>query len=299
MVGRSKTKEGRKMRGLIGIVAALVALQAAAETKITSDVIYGHKDGMALTYDVFRPENANGAGVINMVSGGAFSIWQPAENRIAGFQGLLDEGFTVIAVHHGSAPRFKVPDAVSDVRAAVRHIKANADLYGLDPERLGVWGGSAGGHLSLMLGLNSEGRPNATVGDAPRARFMAPRYKVSPDADGAVAAVVAYYPPVDLRPITGPNDRFPALDFSQEHAAEISPILFVDENDPPIKLIHGDADDLVPLTTSTTIKSALDDKGVESDLLVIEGGDHGFRNPEHRARAGAAMIGWFKKHLAP
>lgn len=275
-----------------------LSLSAMADTNITSDVIYGHKDGMALTYDVFQPRDANGAAVIFMVSGGWFSMWQPAEQRLASFKGLLDEGFTVMAVHHGSAPKFKVPDAVSDVRAAVRHIKANADAYDVDPSRLGVWGGSAGGHLSLMLGLNAEGAAAPSSAD-PRARFMAPRYAVGADADASLAAVVAYYPPVDLRPITGPNDRFPALDFSQDQAAAISPILFVDKNDPPIKLIHGNADELVPLTTSTTIKTALDQQGVTNDLLVIEGGDHGFRNPEHRAKAGEAMVAWFKQHLAP
>ena len=112
-----------------------------------------------------------------------------------------------------------------------------------------------------------------------------------------MAAVVAYYPPVDLRTIAGPNERFPALDFEPEKAAAISPVLFVDEKDPPIKLIHGDADGLVPLTTSTTIKAELDKAGVKNDLLVIEGGDHGFRNPDHQREANSAMIAWFKEHL--
>ena len=122
---------------------AAKAVTSAATSSITSDVIYGHKDGMALTYDVFRPVEPNGAGVIFMVSGGWFSIWVPPETAKPRFQPLLDEGFTVISVRHGSAPRYKVPDAVSDVRAAVRHVKANADAYGVDPGRLGVWGGSA------------------------------------------------------------------------------------------------------------------------------------------------------------
>jgi acetyl esterase/lipase len=294
-------KRSQIMRTIIAAFGLVVCLsvQAGAETNITSDVIYGHKDGMALTYDVFQPQGANGAAVIYMVSGGWFSMWQPAEQRLGSFKGLLDEGFTVMAVHHGSAPKFKVPDAVSDVRAAVRHIKANADAYDVDPDRLGVWGGSAGGHLSLMLGLNSEGPEAAKASADPRARFMGPRYKTGADSDASLAAVVAYYPPVDIRPITGPNERFPALDFSADQAAAISPILFVDKNDPPIKLIHGDADGLVPLTTSTTIKAALDKEGVANDLLVIEGGDHGFRNPEHRAAAGVAMVAWFKQHLTP
>ena len=130
----------------IFLTGAISASGLAAEPKITADVIYGHKDGMALTYDVFEATNPNGAGVIYMVSGGWFSIWRPPENRVVSFEPLLAEGFTVFAVHHGSAPRFKVPDAVSDVRAAVRHIRETAESHGVDPNRLGVWGGRAGGH---------------------------------------------------------------------------------------------------------------------------------------------------------
>ena len=136
----------------------LLSITLVAHAKITPDVIYGHKDGMALTYDVIAADNPNGAGVLFMVSGGWFSSWRPPEERIAGgIKALLDAGFTIFAIHHGSAPRFKVPEAVSDVRAAVRHVHVHAADYGVDAKRLGVFGGSAGGHLSLMLGLNAEG----------------------------------------------------------------------------------------------------------------------------------------------
>src|SRR5688572_7772652 len=131
-------------------------------TRVTADVVYGHKDGMALFYDVFTPPQPTGAAVLFMVSGGWFSRWQEPQARIDAFQPLLDKGITVFAVHHGSAPLFKVPDAVADVRRAVRHVRSNATAFGIDATRLGVWGGSAGGHLSLMLGLASDnGNPAA------------------------------------------------------------------------------------------------------------------------------------------
>jgi len=258
---------------------------------IEANVIYGHKAGMALTYDVFTPAAANQAGIIYMVSGGWFSRWQPAEQRRVRFKSLLDAGFTVFAVHHGSAPQFKVPEAVSDVRAAVRHIKKHADRYAVDPARLGVTGGSAGGHLSLMLGLDPEGTPVSGEG------WLRSHYHVSDDDDARVAAVVAYYPPTDIRSIVGPSRRFPALDFDSALAASISPVLFATEDDPPIKLIHGTQDDLVPLQTSLNLQKALKSAGVVHDLLVIEGGDHGFRTPAHRAEAGAASLAWFKQYL--
>ena len=281
------------------LVCVLGTSGLAAETKITADVIYGHKDGMALTYDVFQAEQPNGAAVVYMVSGGWFSVWQPPANRVPYFEMLLSEGISVFAVHHGSAPRFKVPDAVSDVRAAVRHIRSNAETYGVDPERLGVWGGSAGGHLSLMLGLNAEAAPGVAAGEGARASRLVPRYIADADSSGRLAAVVAYYPPVDLRTMAGPNKRFPALDFASDAATAISPILFVSDDDPPTMLIHGNADDLVNVSNSEILQASLEETGVTHDLLIIEGGDHGFRNTEHRAEANRAMVAWFKEHLVP
>lgn len=286
----------QKLQLSLLVLLAAATLQGVVQAKVVADVIYGHKDGMALVYDVFLPTQPTGAGVIYMVSGGWFSRWQEPEQRLAQFDPLLREGFTVFAVHHGSAPRFKVPDAVSDVRAAVRHIRSHAGDHGVDANRLGVWGGSAGGHLSLMLGLDSAAPP-AQAGEG-RARFLAPNYDVAADADGRVAAVVAYYPPVDLRNRVGPSERFPALDFSADAASAISPILFVTEDDPPTMLIHGDADTLVPLADSEILSAEFTKIGVTYDLLVIEGGDHGFRNPEHRTQATNAMVAWFKEHLA-
>ena len=128
-------------------------------------------------------------------------------------------------------------------------------------------------------------------------------YRLPPATDpvervsNAVKTVVAYYPPVDLRRMTGPSERFPALDFEAKLAGDVSPILFVDPQDPPTLIIHGDADTLVPIASGQSIHDALKAANVETQMLVIEGGDHGFRNPEHRVRATDAMVEWFTKHL--
>lgn len=285
--------QSRRVGCALLLIAATVCNGAVAA--IQQDVIYGHKDGMALVYDVFEPASANGAGIVYMVSGGWYSIWQPPERRLSSFQGLLDAGFTVFAVHHGSAPRYKVPDAVSDVRGALRHIKARADEYGVDSNRLGVWGGSAGGHLALMLGLDPEGLPAAPPAEG-RGRMLGPHYL---NAEGAadVAAVVAYFPPVDLRSLAGPNDRFPALNFPEEDASAVSPILFVSADDPPVLLIHGDADELVAIRNSEVMSAALAEATVPHEFVVIDGGDHGFRGPGQRAEAYRAMLSWFKDNL--
>ena len=251
--------------------------------EITPDVVYGHKDGMALTFDVFRPGEPNGAAILYMVSGGWVSRWSPPEATARRFSALLDEGFTVLAVRHGSSPRYKVPEAEADVRRALRYVHRNAAALDIDADRIGVYGGSAGGHLSLMLGLVSdEGQQSADpVLQAP----------------SRVSAVVAYYPPVDLRAMVGPNERFPALDFPRERAESISPVLYATSDDPPTLLIHGDADELVNISHSVRMQEALRGAGVASEFITIPGGDHGFRNPEHRARAEAAMVEWFVRHL--
>ncbi len=265
-------------------------LSAGSDAKVHADVVYGHKMGMALTFDALLPAEQNGAAVLFMVSGGWFSRWSDPHRIVSGEGGragavgeLLDDGFAVFMVRHGSAPLFKVPDAVADVRRAVRYIRLNADDFGIDPDRMGVFGGSAGGHLSLMLG-NASDEGNAASKDPIE------------QTGNRVAAVVAYFPPVDLQGITGPNDRFPALDFDPAKAAEISPVLFVSEDDPPTLLIHGDQDQLVPLSNSERIKAAFDEANVTSKLIVIEGAAHGFRG-EDGQRASSALVAWFNEHL--
>ena len=147
------------MKSLAAVTLAIAVLssgdsRAQDASRIVPDVVYGHKLGMALTLDVFKPEtDPNGAGILFMVSGGWVSRWSPPERSIRRFGPLLDKGFTVFAVRHGSSPRFKVPEAVADVQNAVQFVHSHATDFGVDPQRLGVYGGSAGGHLSLMLGL--------------------------------------------------------------------------------------------------------------------------------------------------
>lgn len=265
-------------------------LSAGTETKVHADVVYGHKMGMALTFDALVPPEQNGAAVLFMVSGGWFSRWSDPHSiasgegrRFGAVSDLLDGGYVVFMVRHGSAPLFKVPEAVADVRRAVRYVRLNAEDFGIDPDRMGVFGGSAGGHLSLMLG-NASDEGNSESSDPIE------------QTGNRVAAVVAYFPPVDLQGITGPNDRFPALDFDPAKAADISPVLFVSADDPPTLLIHGDQDQLVPLSNSERIKAAFDEANVTSKLIVIEGAAHGFRG-EDGERAESALVAWFDEHL--
>ncbi|MCI0487562.1 MAG: alpha/beta hydrolase [Blastocatellia bacterium] len=282
---------------LILAVCAPAKFATANDVEIIPDVIYGHKDGLAMTFDVLKPKaNANGAAVLFMVSGGWVSRYSPPQQTAMRFKALLDKGFTVIPVRHGSSPKYLIPEIVADVRQAIRFIRFNARRWGIDPDRLGVFGGSAGGHLSLVLGTASDnGDPNA------KEDFL--------KESNRVASVVAYFPPVDLRllargirPATDTpeeakrRERFPALNFEKEKAADYSPIVHVSPDDPPTLLIHGDKDTLVPVSNSKIIYEAFQKNRVKSQLIIIEGGEHGFRG-EDAKRASAAMVAWFEQTL--
>ena len=275
---------------------SLFCVAANAQLTIEADVIYGRKDGMALTYDVIKPENANGAAVIFMMSGGWYSTWSAPERVALRFADLLEAGFTVIPLYHGSAPRYKIPDAVNDVNLATIHIKGHAADYGVDPERIGVTGGSAGGHLALMVGLATEHVQASAAAD-------------DEALDASLAAIVAYFPPVDFREeeataagiineVTQEElySRFPALIFDEELIPAVSPINYVDPSDPPTLLVHGDADPLVHISHSIVMNDELKSNNIESDFLVIEGGKHGFRS-ENSSIANSARLAWFEKHL--
>ena len=273
------------IRSLIIILALCVTEAFAIDgIEIIPDVVYGHKHGMALTFDVFKPkQNANGLGILFMVSGGWRSRWRPPEQSIGWLKPMLDKGFTVFAVRHGSSPKYVIPEIVEDVRRSVRFVRLQAKKFGVDPERLGVAGGSAGGHLSLMLGTASDN------GD-PKSKDEVLR------VSDRVAAVVAYFPPTDIRPWINKLDDYPALNFEEEKGAAYSPLVHVSSDDAPTLLVHGDKDELVPLEHSEKILAEYKKHKVATELLVIKGAGHGFRG-EDGERASEAMVDWFEKYL--
>ena len=272
---------------LFMVAASVAPLYAKGDISITPDVVYGHKHGMALTMDVLQPKEGNCIGVLFMVSGGWYSNWEPPEKTMRFLMPLLDSGFTIFAVRHGSSPKYVIPEIVEDVRLSVRFVRLNAKRFKVDPDRLGVCGGSAGGHLSLVLATMSDD------GD-PAARDELLR------TSSRVSAVVAYYPPTDLRPYVKEGNplrrQYPALQFDPNQASSVSPLLHVSSNDPPTLLIHGDKDELVPLWHSEKLHEASKKRGVESELVVIEGAAHGFGGKDAK-RASDARVAWFEKYL--
>ena len=268
-----------------------------AEPKVIHDIVYGHKDGLALTYDVITPADdveRNGATVALMVSGGWVSKWFPAEMLLNPqnsygrlIRALLGDGYSIAIIRHGSAPKYDALEATNDVKKALEHLRNDLPKHGLDPERIGVFGFSAGGHLSLMLG---------TMGGKELPRWVKNQRGENGGQDAPVAAVVAWFAPTDLRLIVGPSKSFPALDFEPDDAPGISPLLLVDAGDAPTLLLHGDADRLVPLRSSSAIHEALEAAAIETKMEVFEGAGHGFRGEQQREAEKLAKA-WFDRWL--
>lgn len=206
---------------------------------------------------------------------------------LAWFQPSLDKGFTIFSVIHGSGPKSLIPEAVNDVRCSVRFIRLHSENYGVHPDRLGVWGESAGGHLSLVLETTFD------------EENLKAKEKVLQISD-RVAAVVAYYPPRPEREFIKKESpyyhRFPALQFDAELADDFSPVLQVTQDDPPALLIHGDKDKLVPISYSENILKRFQEQKVPAELLIIKDAGHGLRG-EDKIRASQAVVKWFQQHL--
>jgi acetyl esterase/lipase len=282
-----------KMKAVLIVLLTVVfpIAKVDAEVNITPDVVYGHKFGLANTLDVFTPsDNAKGVGILFMVSGGWYSNWAPPQQLVPMLAPLTDAGYTVFAVRHGSSPRFSIPEAVEDVRRSVRFIRSESQRFGIIPDRLGVFGMSAGGHLSLMLG---------TTGDDGKINSQDPVDRTS----DRVQAVVAWVAPTDLTIMihTSPDalpayQRFPALDLAEPQARAHSPLMHVTVDDAPTLLLAGAADDLVPIDHSRRLQKKFDEIGVTNRLVEFPNAGHGLAG-EDLKQAIQAMVQWFEQHL--
>lgn len=298
-------------------------LKAAPEgVRTNPDIVYSHKYGMALTFDLYQPKKQNGAGIIYIVSMGWYSIGMPRHRQISkgieylndqqfslinktnyfdDFDMLLNRGFTVFEVRHGSSPKFDMPEIVGDLRRAVRFIRFHAHEYGVDPERLGLWGSSAGGHLALLLGTTAEvGIPQSTEpAFFPR---VAEEYE---KGSGRVAAVVAYSAPTEFTcDSAGPADpaiefvlkQMPALAMKAEQCRAVSPIRFVSSDDPPTLFIYGEKDTSASIPSAEAMYQSMLKVGVKTNFVKIPDGGHTFSGKD-KDLADTERVKWFEEHL--
>lgn len=298
---------------ILAVTLLPVLSRAEGDVKRETDVVYGRKYGTALTMDVFRPEKPNGAAVIYVVSGGWYSSHDAIRVQFA--EPFLKRGFTVFAVVHGSQPKFTIPEILGDMHRAVRFIRNSASEYGIDPDRLGICGASAGGHLSLMQG--AAGTPGDATSKDPVeqassrvqavACFFPPTDFLNYGKEGEVAlgtgVLKDFWAPFDFQELTS-GDRAPhrlafePIDDSDrrlEIGRSISPVYHASEDDPPTLIIHGDADRLVPIQQAELMIEALEKSGVEAKLIVRKGMAHGW--PDLIADLDI-LADWFEEHLA-
>ena len=239
------------------------------------DVIYTKHDGVALTMDIIQPEKPNGFGIISIVSGG----WISNHDRIGSGEPFISRGYTVFYVVHGSQPRFTVEEIIADINRSVRFIRSRAKEFGINPAKLGITGSSAGGHLSLMIATRGS------VGD-PAAKDTVDR------ESSAVQAAAVFYPPTDYLNWSGIGDTAVGIGKLASYAAafgpnaaapggrlktgiNVSPIYGVKKTQPPIFIIHGDADQSVPIFQAFRFQKRCEEAGAICKVKVIPGAGHG------------------------
>jgi acetyl esterase/lipase len=269
-------------------------LQVPDSVAAELDVEYS-RVGERLAMDIFRPKGASSGRLpaVVAVHGGGFRRGSRNSYQALCIE-LAQRGYVAATVSYRLAPRHQFPAPLEDVKAAVRFLRANAARYSIDAERIGAVGGSAGGHLVLMLGLT--GPLKIFEGSGPNL-----------DQSSAVQAVVNYYGPVDLiesyaksvdagevLPLFLGGDR---LNNRKDHLLA-SPLHYVTPLAPPILTIHGTKDTFVNYEHAAWITSKLLSAGVETELETIADAGHGFKGPDAE-RAQARMIAFFDRKLKP
>jgi dipeptidyl aminopeptidase/acylaminoacyl peptidase len=290
-------KETGMMRIWSLILVTLLVGWAAAADSLPYDrqqnIVYTETHGIGLLADIFVPkENANGLAVIDVVSGAWHSDAGKLRDheRAQMFNIYCSRGYTVFGIRPGSVTKFTGDEMLEHVKEGIRYVKSRADEFGIDPDRIGIVGASAGGHLALLSTVYAENgddkKPDTRVKAA--AVFFPPTDFLQwgedkPDYSGSIGHLF-YHGGVNGQP-----DEEVA-----ETAKRLSPLHNIPEITPPYLLIHGDADPLVPLPQSEKFVAAVNEKGGSAELIVKPGGGHPWLTIHEEV---AIMADWFDKNL--
>jgi acetyl esterase/lipase len=267
---------------------------------VEENLTYGQVNDVALRLDLARPQNSQGPfPAIVFIHGGA---WAGGERK--SYRSLIeraaDKGYVAVQISYRltepdpvtHVAKVPFPAQIQDCKCAVRWLRSVADRYQIDKDRIGVTGGSAGGHLSLLVGL--MGDDAGMEGNGGHAEYSS-----------RVRAVVNYCGPTDL--VAEYKDVAVVQPFlialcggTPETAADsylkASPIHWMTSDDPPVLTLHGDLDDIVPVTQARLLDAAMTNAGLPHELIVIEGQGHAFKG-ESAQRAENALWAFFEKHL--
>ena len=277
--------------GTAAIAQEKAALKVPAGVRYEQDIEFGRGGDTPLHLDIARPENTTKpAPCIVFIHGGG---WRGG-NFKAHVPQILEfakEGYVAVTVQYRLVPKARFPAQIEDVKCAVRYLRANAEKYGLDKERIGAIGFSAGAHLSMLLGVMDE--KDGMEGSGGHAGHSS-----------KVQAVVSFFGPTDLA-----QKNFPAnvngmiydfLDGLPDEKPEVfkaaSPITYVDKADAPILIYQGTKDVLVPHSQATLMADAMTNAGLAGRVELLLGANHGWGQPElNRTLQGS--LAFFAEYL--
>jgi acetyl esterase/lipase len=246
--------------------ASLVGQRFRAER----DVVYrtaptGNGSGsVSLKLDLYIPYDKSPGHTMLYIHGGG---WQTGskEQYVLWYLPYLQLGFRVVAVQYRLSGLAPAPAAIEDCRCAFRWVAKNGEKYGIDPKRIVVTGGSAGGHLALLTAMLDESFDALCNDSGPAPKAL---------------AVINYYGATDMEELLAEGRPyltrwFRAPGDAKELARRISPLTWVKRGVPPVLTLHGDADKSIPYTQSVRLHDALSKAGVANELITIPGGAHG------------------------
>jgi len=232
-----------------------------------TDVSYCTADPSAQKMDVYFPDSGGPWPALVYVHGGSWMRGDKSEALM--FAGnMTSQGYLVVSINYRLYPPARFPAMIEDVKCAVRSLRAHASEYNLDPDRIGAFGVSAGGHLVSLLGTSDQS-DGWDVGE-----YLGQSSRVK--------AVIAMAPVTDLS-LYFPNADIEAMQrvgFGEDNVAEASPIMHVTSDDPPFLLIHGDRDEVVPYEQSQLMYDRLRQMNVPAQLVIVKNARHSFTAPE-------------------
>ena len=258
-------------------VTAVKADDTDAQVTIDKNVIYRTVNGRQLQLEVVRPIQpaSDRLPAVLYIHGGSWHHGNYCQG-LPLLKPLVATGkYIAFSVEYRFAQHKPFPAQIHDCKAAVRFIRANAEKFGVDPNRIGVFGHSAGGHLAALLGTSSGVKELEGKGE-------------NLDQSSEVQCVINNYGPGDIVALLESNKTIPyiinatrklidgPLKEKRDVAIQASPVTYADKNDPPMLIFQGDIDRIVPFEHSAALHAAIQKAGGRSDLIVVKGHGHGF-----------------------